>query len=130
MLLLLIWKRRSLHCHDPTITAKSRRRRRLRGSVRDAEPQEWAHLDSNQGLPGYEPGALTAELWAPMEERATGFEPATACLEGRGSTTELHPRKRSRNSQKLLLRTCRGERTRTSDPSVPNAVRYQLRYAP
>ena len=24
----------------------------------------WAHLDSNQGLPGYEPGALTAELWA------------------------------------------------------------------
>ena len=28
-----------------------------------AHPQ-WAHLDSNQGLPGYEPGALTAELWA------------------------------------------------------------------
>lgn len=24
-------------------------------------------------------------------ERATGFEPATACLEGRSSTTELHP---------------------------------------
>ena len=51
------------------------------------------------------------------EERATGLEPATTCLEGRGSTTELHPQSR-------------GERTRTSDPSVPNAVRYQLRYTP
>ncbi len=25
----------------------------------------WAHLDSNQGPTGYEPGALPAELWAP-----------------------------------------------------------------
>jgi hypothetical protein len=25
---------------------------------------EWAHLDSNQGPSGYEPPALTAELWA------------------------------------------------------------------
>ena len=24
----------------------------------------WAHLDSNQGPTGYEPGALPAELWA------------------------------------------------------------------
>ena len=46
-----------------------------------------------------------------------GLEPTTTYLEGRGSTTELHPQSR-------------GERTRTSDPSVPNAVRYQLRYTP
>ena len=26
-----------------------------------------------------------------LMERETGFEPATACLEGRGSTTELLP---------------------------------------
>jgi hypothetical protein len=26
----------------------------------------WAHLDSNQGPTGYEPGALPAELWARM----------------------------------------------------------------
>ena len=25
----------------------------------------WAHQDSNLGLPDYESGALTAELWAP-----------------------------------------------------------------
>jgi hypothetical protein len=25
---------------------------------------------------------------------------------------------------------CRGERIRTADPRVPNAVRYQLRYTP
>jgi hypothetical protein len=25
---------------------------------------------------------------------------------------------------------CRGGRTRTADPRVPNAVRYQLRYTP
>src|SRR5262245_57552930 len=27
----------------------------------------WAHQDSNLGLAGYEPAALTAELWAPRE---------------------------------------------------------------
>ncbi len=27
----------------------------------------WAHQDSNLGLAGYEPAALTAELWAPGE---------------------------------------------------------------
>lgn len=26
----------------------------------------WAHLDSNQGPTGYEPAALTTELWAPI----------------------------------------------------------------
>lgn len=26
-------------------------------------------------------------------ERAMGFEPTTSCLEGRNSTTELHPRR-------------------------------------
>jgi hypothetical protein len=28
----------------------------------------WAHLDSNQGPTGYEPAALTAELWAQTED--------------------------------------------------------------
>ena len=28
--------------------------------------QGWAHLDSNQGPGGYEPPALTAELWAQL----------------------------------------------------------------
>ena len=31
----------------------------------------WAHLDSNQGPTGYEPAALTAELWAQRFERRT-----------------------------------------------------------
>ncbi len=51
-------------------------------------------------------------------ERETGFEPATTCLEGRDSTTELLPH------------FSRGERTRTSDLSVPNAARYLLRHTP
>ncbi len=28
------------------------------------------------------------------------------------------------------IKFCRGEKTRTSDPHVPNVVRYQLRYTP
>src|SRR5690606_16746451 len=31
----------------------------------------WAHLDSNQGPTGYEPAALTAELWAQTAEPAS-----------------------------------------------------------
>src|SRR5713226_888619 len=29
----------------------------------NARPAKWVHLDSNQGPAGYEPDALTAELW-------------------------------------------------------------------
>ena len=49
----------------------------------------WAHLDSNQGPTGYEPAALTAELWAPQGPQRgrlavpTGFEPAIFSLTGR-----------------------------------------------
>ncbi len=50
-------------------------------------------------------------------ERETGLEPATACLEGRNSTTELLPQDR-------------GARTRTADLLVPNQARYQLRHTP
>ncbi len=38
-------------------------------AIETVRPVQWAHLDSNQGQPGYEPGALTAELWA-LQERA------------------------------------------------------------
>ena len=38
-------------------------------AIETIRPVQWAHLDSNQGQPGYEPGALTAELWA-LQERA------------------------------------------------------------
>ena len=31
-----------------------------------AEQEWWAHQDSNLGQAGYEPAALTAELWAPL----------------------------------------------------------------
>ena len=59
----------------------------LNGQVRSTV--WWAHLDSNQGPTGYEPAALTAELWAPQgPQRAclavpTGFEPAIFSLTGR-----------------------------------------------
>jgi hypothetical protein len=33
-----------------------------------------------------------AQTWKIYLERETGLEPATACLEGRNSTTELLPR--------------------------------------
>ena len=36
-------------------------------------PTEWVHLDSNQGPAGYEPDALTAELWTREAAPATGF---------------------------------------------------------
>src|SRR4028119_410882 len=51
-------------------------------------------------------------------ERETGLEPATICLEGRCATIALLPHRG------------RGDRIRTYDPRVPNAVRYQLRYTP
>ena len=34
--------------------------------LRDGVKKWWAHLDSNQGPTGYEPLALTTELWAHM----------------------------------------------------------------
>ena len=51
------------------------------------------------------------------KERETRLELATACLEGRNSTTELLPQDR-------------GARTRTADLLVPNQARYQLRHTP
>src|SRR6185437_3918051 len=36
----------------------------LRSASRAPSTRAWAHLDSNQGPGGYEPPALTAELWA------------------------------------------------------------------
>jgi hypothetical protein len=33
-------------------------------SIQDSAFQKWAHQDSNLGRAGYEPAALTAELWA------------------------------------------------------------------
>jgi hypothetical protein len=50
-------------------------------------------------------------------ERETGLEPATACLEGRNSTTELLP-------------LSRDARIRTADLLLPKQARYQLRYTP
>ena len=65
----------------------------------------------------------TATMWPPSQkttqvERETGLEPATICLEGRCATIALLPHRG------------RGDRIRTYDPRVPNAVRYQLRYTP
>ena len=39
--------------------------------------KKWAHEDSNLEPTGYEPAALTVELWAPTRERATGIEPVS-----------------------------------------------------
>ena len=69
---------------------------------------QWARQDSNLRPTGYEPAALPLSyepiLWAMKGfvfhgnhicvERETGLEPATPCLEGRNSTTELLPRNR------------------------------------
>lgn len=50
---------------NPTMTAKKPPEAATAERDIDAiSPMKWAHLDSNQGQPGYEPGALTAELWA------------------------------------------------------------------
>ena len=51
------------------------------------------------------------------KKRETRFELATACLEGRNSTTELLPHNR-------------GARTRTADLLLPKQARYQLRHTP
>jgi hypothetical protein len=40
-------------------------------SINENIPQKmWVHLDSNQGPTGYEPDALTAELWTQEEALA------------------------------------------------------------
>ena len=66
---------------------------------------KWARQDSNLRPTGYEPAALPLSYeptLPPMKsfpfhghqiyvERETGLEPATPCLEGRNSTTELLP---------------------------------------
>ena len=39
------------------------------------EDKLWAHLDSNQGPTGYEPVALSAELWAPREGQSPSSDP-------------------------------------------------------
>ncbi len=63
---------------------------------------QWARQDSNLQPTGYEPAALPLSYGPaarnggidhafPGKKRATGFEPATFCLEGRRSTPELRP---------------------------------------
>ena len=62
--------------------------------------------------------------WLPVRlERETGLEPATACLEGRNSTTELLP-------QIDFFLIGRGAQTRTADLLLPKQARYQLRHTP
>src|SRR3569832_599469 len=41
----------------------------LSGATLQVAFRSWAHLDSNQGPGGYEPPALTAELWAQPRAR-------------------------------------------------------------
>ena len=67
---------------------------------------KWARQDSNLRPTGYEPAALPLSYEPTLPtmksetfhgnqicvERETGLEPATPCLEGRNSTTELLPR--------------------------------------
>ena len=55
------------------------------------------HRAALDGRNRHEPAALTAELGA-HTERATGFGPATSCLEGRRSTAELRPRGATSNA--------------------------------
>src|SRR5690606_17131362 len=48
-----------------------------------SEPRWWVHLDLNQGPAGYEPDALTAELWtrlAPCRSRRLYLTPRRAVL--------------------------------------------------
>ena len=40
------------------------------GSHDERSEEWWAHQDSNLGRAGYEPAALTAELWAPVVVRS------------------------------------------------------------
>ena len=60
-------------------------------------------------------------------ERETGLEPATACLEGRNSTTELLP---LIDLLAFLTRLGRDAQTRTADLLLPKQARYQLRHTP
>lgn len=48
-------------------------------------------MDLNHHYGSFKPPASTDWANPAMLERGTGFEPATFCLEGRRSTTELHP---------------------------------------
>jgi hypothetical protein len=69
--------------------------------------RKWARQDSNLRPTGYEPAALPLSYEPALSamnglifhgnhicvERETGLEPATPCLEGRNSTTELLPQR-------------------------------------
>ena len=52
----------------------------------------------------------------------------TSLLEQRLGSLEL--KKPNSSVAGIRLELCRGDWTRTSDPHVPNVVRYQLRYTP
>jgi hypothetical protein len=78
---------------------------------------KWARQDSNLRPTGYEPAALPLSYEPVLSatkksglhgnriclERETGFEPATPCLEGRNSTTELLPRNRTYSTRNLTV---------------------------
>src|SRR3954465_7428806 len=68
--------------------------------------RSWAHLDSNQGPGGYEPPALTAELWAqPCSTNTQGSKKNESTL---GAATWRADRRR-----------CRPCIRRASDGAVP-----------
>ncbi len=57
--------------------------------------RKWAHEDSNLGPTGYEPAALTAELWARYWFRAgDGNRTRNNSLEGCGNTILQRPHSR------------------------------------
>ena len=53
-------------------------------------------------------------------------------MEFRGLSTEIRilVEGKEKNARQSAWRFCRDDSTRTSDPYVPNVVRYQLRYIP
>ena len=58
------------------------------------QPKVWcAWRDLNPQNPVSKTGTYANSVTSALLERAKGFEPSTFCLEGRSSTTELHPHK-------------------------------------
>jgi hypothetical protein len=88
-----------------------------------AQANKWAHLDSNQGQPGYEPGALTAELWA--LEPKPGLEPVARFCEVKALPDELCTRARELLARSIIAGSSQGGK-RTAEVRRPSSLDKHL----
>ena len=101
--------------------------------------KKWAHEDSNLGPTGYEPAALTAELWAHdtrhlMPRAGDGSRTRNNSLEGWGNTVLQRPQsgrpdlnRRPLRPKRSALAVCATPRTGDSIAQPGPKIKYVLR---